>query len=102
MRLRNTITAAGVVVASGLIGMAIPAATMAAPKDRHEHSGPYVSLVRLSSQPAQHRPAAPVTRLPKYSCVTGSLGDQLCCVWHVTYPGYGFGTWDDCVLIAKP
>lgn len=63
-----------------------------------------IRLTPLSSQRAQHRPKAPAHRSPKYTCVPGSLGDQLCCVWHVTYPGYGFGTWTDCVVVpaVKP
>lgn len=59
----------------------------------------WTPIIRLSSVPAQHNPAAPKPHLAKYVCTTGSLGDHLCCVWHITYPGYGFGTWNDCVIV---
>lgn len=64
----------------------------------------WMRLTTLSTQAAQHHPKAPVYHPAKYTCVPGSLGDQLCCLWQVTYPGYGFGTWTDCVVVpaVKP
>lgn len=69
MRLRSMITAAGVVVASGLIGLANPAATMAAQKGQHasSHSG---------------RSSSAITRLFDYQPATCQLtagGWLICC-----------------------
>lgn len=63
--------------------------------------GVALAITPLFHVPRQTHPKAPAYHPARYTCTTGSLGDQLCCVWQITYPGYGFGTWTDCVVVPK-
>lgn len=78
--------------------LALACSTAAARTHHAWHRTP--AIVALFNIPAQHHPKMPAYHSPTYTCTTGTLGDQLCCVWRILYPGYGFGVWDCTVVPA--
>lgn len=92
--MKRMIATVGVVVVSGLIGMASPAATLAARKGRHELSGPHVSIVRLFSYVPQRHPKAALPHRPDYFCKYLSDGSAIVCCLFNWNDNHGYGGWD--------